>query len=169
MKPPAATVRLGLVSDLHGRFDPLLPQVLQGVDRILLAGDTVDEALLERLREIAPVDAVRGNNDHSPGLLALPELLKLDVAGVRILVVHDRKDRRLSAALARSRPHVLVVGHSHQPLLAREAGVLVVNPGSAGPKRFRLPRTAGTITLARGRVPCVALWDLERNAPYPLA
>jgi hypothetical protein len=161
-------MRLGLVSDLHGRFDPLLPKVLDGVERIVLAGDTVDETLLDRLREIAPVDAVRGNNDHSPGLLALPELLEIDVSGSRILVAHDRKNRRLADAMARSRPDILVVGHSHQPLLARERRLLIVNPGSAGPRRFRLPRTAGTMTLSRGRAPRVSLWDLERDAPYRL-
>jgi uncharacterized protein len=163
-----APVRVGLVSDLHGRFDPLLPKVLRGVEGIVLAGDTVDEMLLDRLRGIAPLHAVRGNNDRSPGLLALPELLELDVAGVRVLVAHDRKDRRLPAAIERGRPDVLVVGHSHQPLLARQGRLLVVNPGSAGPRRFRLPRTAGTMTLARGRPALVALWDLDRDAPYPL-
>ena len=160
--------RIGVVSDLHGRFDPLLPKVLHGVERIVLAGDTVDETLLDRLREIAPLHAVRGNNDHSPGLLALPELLELEVAGVRILVAHDRKDRRLPAAIEGNRPHVLVVGHSHVPLVAYDGPLLVVNPGSAGPRRFRLPRTAGTMVLARGRAPRVALWDLDRDAAYPL-
>jgi hypothetical protein len=161
-------VRVGLVSDLHGRFDPLLPKVLRGVEGIVLAGDTVDETLLDRLREIAQVHAVRGNNDHSPRLLALPEFLDLELGGVKVLVAHDRKDRRLAAAIARSGPDVLVVGHSHQPLLAREGGLLIVNPGSAGPQRFRLPRTAGTMTLAAGRPPRVSLWDLERDAAYPL-
>jgi putative phosphoesterase len=159
-------MRLGLVSDLHGRFDPLLPKVLAGVDRILLAGDTVDEALLPRLRRIAPVDAVRGNNDHSPGLAVLPELLDLDVAGTRILMVHDREDRRLAAEIARVRPRVLVVGHSHRPLVERDGALLVVNPGSAGPRRFDLPRTAGTLALTPGRRPRVALWDLDGDRPY---
>src|SRR5256885_856222 len=81
--------RIGLDPALHGHFDPLLPKVLRGVEGIVLAGDTIDESLLGRLREIAPVYAVRGNNDHRPGLLALPEFLELDVAGVRILVAHD--------------------------------------------------------------------------------
>jgi hypothetical protein len=161
-------VRVGLVSDLHGRFDPLLPKVLRGVEGIVLAGDTVDESLLGRLREIAPLHAVRGNNDHSPGLLALPEFLELELGGVTVLVTHDRKDRRLPAAIARSRPDVLVVGHSHQPLVAHEGRMLVVNPGSAGPRRFRLPRTAGTMTLAPGRAPRVSLWDLDRDARYPI-
>ncbi len=135
----------------------------------MLAGDTVDETLLDRLRAIAPLHAVRGNNDHSPGLLALPEFLDLALSGVKVLVAHDRKDRGLPAAIARSCPHVLVVGHSHQPLLVREGDLLIVNPGSAGPRRFRLPRTAGTMTLVRGRPPRVSLWDLDRDAPFPLA
>ena len=134
----------------------------------MLAGDTVDETLLVRLRDIAPLHAVRGNNDRSPGLLCLPEFLELDLAGTRILVAHDRKDPRLSAAVARSHASVLVVGHSHQPLLVREGDLLVVNPGSAGPRRFRLPRTAGTMTLAAGQPPLVSLWDLDRDAPHPL-
>jgi putative phosphoesterase len=145
-----------------------LPKVLRGVDGIVLAGDTVDEALLERLREIAPLHAVRGNNDRSPGLMALPELLELEVAGVRVLVAHDRKDRRLPAAIARTQPAVLVVGHSHQPLVAREGPLLVVNPGSAGPRRFRLPRTAGVMTLAPGRPPRISLWDLDRDKPFAI-
>jgi hypothetical protein len=161
-------VRVGLVSDLHGRFDPLLPKVLRGVECIVLAGDTVDETLLDRLREIAPVHAVRGNNDHSPGLLALPEFLDLELGGVKVLVAHDRKDRRLPAAIEGSRPDVLVVGHSHMPLVAYDGPLLVVNPGSAGPRRFRLPRTAGTMALAARRPPRVSLWDLERDAGYPL-
>jgi uncharacterized protein len=159
-------MRLGLVSDLHGRFDRLLPKVLAGVERILLAGDTVDEGLLARLRGIAPVDAVRGNNDHSPVLDLLPELLDLDLAGSRILMAHDRNDRRLPAEIARVKPAILVVGHSHRPLVERDGAMLVVNPGSAGPKRFDLPRTAGTLHLARGLRPTVSLWDLEKDRTY---
>jgi uncharacterized protein len=162
-------MRLGIVADLHGRFDPLLPKVLKGVERIVVAGDTVDEALLARLGRIAPLDAVRGNNDKSPGLARLPEFLELETEGTRILVVHDRKDERLPLEIARRRPDLLVVGHSHQPLFVRDGGLLIVNPGSAGPKRFHLPRTAGTLALVRGRAPRVSLWDLEKDAPYSLA
>ena len=162
-------MRIGLVSDLHGRFDRHLPKVLKGVERILLAGDTVEPELLDRLREIAPVDAVRGNNDHDPVLAALPEFLSLDLAGARVLIAHDRKDHRLVGEMARHAPDVLVVGHSHKPLVIREGQLLVVNPGSAGPKRFSLPRTAGTMRLASGRPPQVSLWDLERDCAYRLA
>jgi putative phosphoesterase len=157
---------LGLVADLHGRFDPLLPKVLRGVSRILVAGDIVDESLLSRLAEIAPIEAVRGNNDTSPGLLRLPEFLLVEAGKCRILIAHDRNDRRLARELARHEPHVLVVGHSHRPLRERVGERLVLNPGSAGPKRFSLPRTAGTLTLAAGRPPRVSLWDLEANRPY---
>jgi uncharacterized protein len=167
--PARRALRLGLVADLHGRFDPLLPKVLSGVERIIVAGDTVDEGLLGRLAALAPVEAVRGNNDESPGLRQLSEFLELLAAGTRILVAHDRKDARLPRELALRRPDILVVGHSHVPLLRREGSLLVVNPGSAGPKRFRLPRTAGVLTLAPPRAPGVALWDLEADAPFRLS
>lgn len=162
-------MRIGLVSDLHGRFDPHLPRVLAGVERILVAGDIVEPGLLDRLREIAPVDAVRGNNDMSPVLTALPEFLCLDLAGTRVLMAHDRGNRRLAAEMRRHAPDVLVVGHSHKPLVERDGGVLIVNPGSSGPKRFSLPRTAGTMVLAAGRRPRVALWDLEADRAYRLS
>jgi hypothetical protein len=162
-------VRLGLVADLHGRFDPLLPGILAGVTRILVAGDVVDEDLLGRLAAVAPLEAVRGNNDTSPALLRLPEFLVVEAASFRILVAHDRRDPRLPRELARHQPDLLVVGHSHRPLVERQGSLLVVNPGSCGPKRFSLPRTAGTLTLARGRSPRVALWDLEANRPFPLS
>jgi uncharacterized protein len=162
------TLRLGLVADLHGRFDPLLPKVLRGVARILVAGDIVDESLLGRLAAIAPIEAVRGNNDTSPGLMRLPEFLLVEAAGRRILIAHDRRDVRLSREVARQAPDLLVVGHSHRPLVERQGNLLEVNPGSCGPKRFSLPRTAGTLTLARGRPPRVALWDLELDRPYHL-
>ena len=155
------------MADLHGRFDPLLPKVLAGVSRILVAGDVVDEALLARLAVIAPLEAVRGNNDTSPALLRLPEFLLVEAASLRLLVAHDRRDRRLPHELRRHEPDVLVVGHSHRPLVEREGSLLVVNPGSCGPKRFSLPRTAGTLTLTRGRAPKVELWDLEADRPYP--
>ena len=156
------------MADLHGRFDPLLPKVLAGVSRILVAGDVVDENLLERLAAIAPLEAVRGNNDASPGLLRLPEFLLVEAASCRILIAHDRRDRRLPRELRRHEPDVLVVGHSHRPLVERDGSLFVVNPGSCGPKRLSLPRTAGTLTLAPGRRPRIALWDLEADRPFPV-
>lgn len=164
--PRSTATVLGLVSDLHGRFDPVLPRMLAGVSRILVAGDIVEGALLARLAAIAPITAVRGNNDHSPELLALPEFARLEVAGRLILVVHDASDRRLARELLREPADILVVGHSHQPRVERQGGLLIVNPGSAGPRRFRLPRTAGTLTLSPRRAPRVALWDLDRDVEF---
>jgi putative phosphoesterase len=161
-------VRLGLVSDLHARFDPLLPKVLAGVSRILVAGDIVDESLLGRLEALAPIEAVRGNNDTSPGLLRLPEFLLVEEGEWRILVAHARRDPRLGRELARHAPAILLVGHSHRPAVEQDGPLLVVNPGSSGPKRFSLPRTAGTLLLKPGRRPVVRLWDLERDCPYEL-
>jgi len=160
-------VRLGLVADLHGRFDPLLPKVLAGVTRILAAGDFVEETLLGKLASIAPVEAVRGNNDTSPGLLRLPEFLLVEEGSCRLLVAHDRRDPGLPRALLQHSPDVLVVGHSHRPLVENEGKLLVINPGSAGPKRFSLPRTAGVLTIGPGRTPRVDLWDLEHDRPFP--
>ena len=154
----------GLLADLHGRFDALLPKVLAGVEQILVAGDTVDHSLVLRLEAIAPVLAVRGNNDRSPALRRLPPFLTISAGGHVILMAHDRKDGRLRRELLRVRPSVLVVGHSHVPLSVREGGLWTINPGSAGPKRFHLPRTAATLRL--GPRPRLRLWDLERDAPY---
>jgi uncharacterized protein len=155
---------LGLLADLHGRLDPRLAEVLAGVDRILVAGDTVDPSLLVRLEAIAPVLAVRGNNDRSPVLRRLPEFLIYESGGHRVLMTHDARDRRLPSKLRRTRPGILVVGHSHVPLSRRAGGLWTINPGSAGPKRFRLPRTAGTLRLSAR--PRLRLWDLERDAPF---
>lgn len=166
MAPPA---RIGLIADLHGRFDPLLPKVLAGVERILVAGDIVDESLLGRLAALAPVEAVRGNNDTSPGLMRLPEFLLVEAAGLRILMAHDRHDRRLPRELGRHAPDVLLVGHSHRPLVEHEGKLLVVNPGSAGPKRFSLPRSAGVLTVNREGTPSVRLWDLEADRALRVA
>ena len=136
------------------------------MSRILVAGDVVDESLLWRLVAIAPLEAVRGNNDTSPSLLRLPEFLLVEALSCRILVAHDRRDRRLPRELRHHEPDLLVVGHSHRPLVERDGSLLVVNPGSCGPKRFSLPRTAGTLTLARGRSPEVELWDLESDRVF---
>ena len=119
MRSPAAVGHqqafFGLLADLHGRFDPLLPKVLAGVERILVAGDILDDSLLRRLEAIAPVLAVRGNNDRSPALRLLPPFLTISAGGHTILMAHDRKDRRLGRELLRVRPSVLLVeiGRAH--------------------------------------------------------
>jgi uncharacterized protein len=129
--------RVGLISDTHGLLRPEAIDALAGCDRILHAGDVCDAAVLDALARIAPVVAVRGNNDFGAWADALPESASVRIEAVSILVVHD-----LAAAerlVAEARPDVVVSGHSHRPRASVDGGVLYVNPGSAGPRRFRLP------------------------------
>jgi putative phosphoesterase len=150
-------VRVGLVSDTHGLFDPLLGEALGGCARVLHAGDVVGEPVLAALGAIAPVTAVRGNCDAGTSLERLPELAAVSLGALTALVVHDagrpeHRPRPLADALARARPDVVVSGHSHRPAAAVIGGTLFVNPGSAGPRRFRLPRCAAVMELEGRRV-----------------
>jgi len=150
-------VRVGLVSDTHGLLDPKLPEVLAGVDLILHAGDVVKPSILDALSAIAPVRAVRGNNDLVPALAAVPAFAVLDLAGLRALVLHDlgppaRPHRQAAALVEQHRPRLVVHGHSHRPGHALVGGILFVNPGSAGPRRFSLPRTAATLEIQGRRI-----------------
>jgi len=148
-------VRVGLVSDTHGLADPRLPEVLAGCALILHAGDVVGEAVLDALRAIAPVTAVRGNCDEGTSLGRLAASAVVPLGPLTALVLHDLgpRDRPLSAARAllhRVRPQIVVHGHSHRPGAGVVDGTLFVNPGSAGPRRFSLPRAAAILEL-RGR------------------
>lgn len=164
-------MRIGLVSDTHGLLDPRLGELFAGCDAIVHAGDVVKAAVLAGLREIAPVTAVRGNNDDGPGFAHLPETALVTVGPLTLLVVHDLGPRERPIPPARSilahrRPEILVHGHSHRPGAAVLAGTLFVNPGSAGPRRFSLPRTAAVLA-ARGRRVEVSFFDLAGARPAP--
>lgn len=157
-------MRVGLISDTHGLSDPRLPEVLAGCALILHAGDVVKEAVLATLGELAPVTAVRGNCDAGTSLERLPESAVVPVGELTALVVHDVGPRGRPAApaaalLARARPQIVVHGHSHRPGAAVLDGALFVNPGSAGPRRFSLPRAAAVLTV-RGRTVRVEWVDL---------
>jgi putative phosphoesterase len=163
---------VGLVSDSHGLADPALPRLFRGCDLVLHAGDLVKPAVLEALQAIAPVRGVRGNNDHLPGLAELPLTILVPLGALTALVVHDlgrpeRPHRVLASLMARERPHIVVHGHSHRPAAAVVGGALVVNPGSAGPRRFSLPRSAALLAVARRRAR-VTLYDLGPSPPAPL-
>lgn len=144
------TIRVGLISDTHGLLRPEAMATLEGSDFIVHAGDICEPAILAALSAIAPVTAVRGNNDHGPWAARLCETARLDVGGVRIFVVHDIATCGLDAA--KSGFDVVVSGHSHRPRCERRDGVLFVNPGSAGPRRFRLPVSMGALAIDGGRV-----------------
>jgi len=162
--PDHGALRVGLVSDSHGLHDPKLDVLLAGCALVLHAGDLVKPAVLEALAAVAQVRAVRGNNDVDPALERLPESLVVELGELTALVVHDlgARGRPLPAAralLARHRPDVVVHGHSHRAAAAILEGRLVVNPGSCGPRRFSLPRSAALLDLA-GRRARVTFFDL---------
>jgi putative phosphoesterase len=146
----ARRVRIGLVSDTHGLLRPALLEFLRGSDHIVHAGDICDQGVLERLGAIAPLTAVRGNNDLGAWAGRLRETELLDIAGVRIFVIHDLS--QLGTLAGDARADVVVSGHSHKPLVNRESGLLFVNPGSAGPRRFKLPISAGDLVIEGGEV-----------------
>ena len=133
MKP----IRIGLISDTHGLLRAEALKELRDSDYIVHAGDICDPAILDALACIAPLTAVRGNNDWGPWAERLPQTSKLRVGGVKILAVHDLGT--LDIDLRTAGVQVVVAGHSHRPQIETRDGVLFVNPGSAGPRRFRLP------------------------------
>jgi putative phosphoesterase len=142
--------RVGLISDTHGLLRPQVLEFLRGSDRILHAGDICDGAVLQQLAQFAPVTAVRGNNDWGPWADRIEEAELVSIEGVSIFVVHDLADLPRFAQARAAR--VVVSGHSHRPVVQEREGVLFVNPGSAGPRRFKLPIAAGELRIDGGRV-----------------
>ena len=136
---------LGVISDTHGLLRPEALHALRGSELIIHAGDVGKSEILERLREIAPVVAVRGNVDTAPWAEELPETQVVRVVGRNIYVLHDRS--QFVADPVTAGYAAVVFGHSHKVLVETRDGILYLNPGSAGPRRFRLP-----ITVARLRV-----------------
>ncbi len=149
--PRSPQLRIGLVSDTHDVFDPKLTGLFAGCALILHAGDITRQPVLDALAGIAPVRAVRGNNDFGPLAEDLPETALVDLGGLTALLVHEVSPVRPSPvvrrALSRSGARLVVHGHSHRPAALLQDGVLFVNPGSAGPRRFRLPRSAALLEL----------------------
>jgi putative phosphoesterase len=143
-------MRIGLVSDTHGLLRPEALAFLQGCDHIVHGGDIGDLRILEALAAIAPLTAVRGNNDAEAWADAVPETARIDLAGVRLYALHDLAT--LGIDPASEGVHVVVSGHSHRPLAEERGGVLYVNPGSAGPRRFRLPISIAELHVNDGGV-----------------
>jgi putative phosphoesterase len=165
-------VKVGLVSDTHDVLDPQLAPLFAGCDVIVHAGDVTREHVLAGLAPVAPVRAARGNNDVGPFGESLAEHVWVPIGPLTALVVHvvgarERPAATVARALARRPAEIVVHGHSHRPEVAVVDGRLFVNPGSAGPRRFGLPRSAGLLE-ARGRVVEVRLFDLAVAPPAPL-
>jgi len=146
----AKPYRVGLIADTHGLLRPEAMAALAGSDFILHAGDIGKPEILDALRELAPLAVVRGNNDDLPWADDIPERVTLILADVGIHMLHILPELDLDAVDTPVR--VVISGHSHKPLIEERAGVLYVNPGSAGPRRFRLPISVGRLTLDAGQV-----------------
>ena len=142
-------MKIGLISDTHGLLRPEALRALAGVEHIIHAGDIGGPEVIETLRGIAPVDAVRGNNDKGAWAAKLSLWLALELEGIGVHVLHDVNELDVDPAAAGFR--VVVAGHSHKPLVTERDGVLFVNPGSAGPRRFSLPVTLGFLRVKAGK------------------
>jgi hypothetical protein len=136
-------MRIGVISDTHGLLRPEVLQALAGCDHILHAGDVGNDNILDALRTIAPLTAIRGNVDHDGLCGALPATETIDLDRKLFFMIHAREDLDLhphAAGIA-----AVIFGHSHQPEISSSHGVLYFNPGSAGPRRFTLPITIGIL------------------------
>ncbi len=140
---------LGVISDTHGLLRPEAAEALRGSAMILHAGDVGNPDILERLRELAPVQAVRGNVDRQKWARPLPAAQVVEVGGISIYMLHILDDLDLKPEAAGFR--VVLYGHSHQPKVEEKNGVLYFNPGSAGPRRFKLPVSVGKLFIEDGR------------------
>ena len=141
---------IGVISDTHGIIRPKAVQELKGSDRILHAGDIGSPDVLTTLQAIAPVVAVRGNTDSGRWTDGLRAVEIADISGLLFYILHDVSDIDLDPQAAGI--HAVISGHSHRPIIAERNGILYLNPGSAGPRRFTLPVTLARIHISNGRL-----------------
>ncbi len=157
-------MRVGIISDTHGLLRPEVFRVFEGVEHVLHAGDVGPADLLMELEAIAPVTAVWGNADGWEVRARVPEVARVELGGVRVTVVHGMQvGSPTPAKVAAAYPdaELVVFGHSHRPVIERVGGVLAVNPGSAGRRRFRDPVTVALAEMVPGRT-TARLVELER-------
>jgi uncharacterized protein len=148
MAPRVHTV--GVISDTHGLVRPEALAALAGVERIVHAGDIGAPDVLDALGRIAPVTAVRGNNDRERWAADIPETEVLEIGDVSLYVLHDLHELDLDPRAAGFA--AVIAGHSHQPRMEERDGVLYLNPGSAGPRRFKLPISLARLTVMGGHL-----------------
>jgi putative phosphoesterase len=147
-RKPNDTHVLGIISDTHGLVRPEAVKALEGAEMIIHAGDIGTPETLDALHAIAPVIAVRGNNDTGDWAQALSETEVVEVEGVALYVLHDVNALDLDPVAAGF--HAVISGHSHRPAMAKRQGVLFLNPGSAGPRRFKLPVSVARLIIRMG-------------------
>ena len=148
---------IGVVSDTHGFYDPRVPPLLEGVDHILHAGDIGTGHIIEQLSEIAPVTAVRGNNDREGPESQFPEVETLNLGGCRIYLTHIVKvpkdgDASGLAPYLKQRADVVVFGHSHMAFNEQRGLITFFNPGAAGKRRFKVVPSVGLLDITSERV-----------------
>lgn len=143
-------LRVGLISDTHGILRPEAGAFLRGCDHILHAGDIGTHDVLQRLSEIAPITAVRGNNDQGSWADRLAPTEVVQFGEVFVYLIHDLAQLDIEPNTARIR--VVVSGHSHRPLIQERDDILYVNPGSAGPRRFKLPIAVGELIMVANSI-----------------
>jgi putative phosphoesterase len=152
--------RVGVISDTHGLLRVEALHALRGVDHVVHAGDVGDPLVLDRLGVLAPLTAVRGNMDLDPWADRLPDSAEVEISGVTLHVLHVLEQLDLDPAAAGFA--AVIHGHSHRPSVTERDGVLYVNPGSAGPRRFRLPVSLALIEIGangpRARLVRLPVW-----------
>ncbi len=158
-------MKIGIISDTHGIWRPQVADAFRGVHEILHAGDVGTPDILEKLKEIAPVSAVRGNVDGQDETAALPGELEREFAGARFLIRHigstvETAPPDLTRLLELRKIRVFVFGHSHKKYTAYLGQTLFFNPGAAGPRRFSLPLSVATMELESGTISW-QFWPLE--------
>lgn len=147
-EPPM--ILIGVIADTHGLLRPQVLEALAGTELILHAGDIGREEVLAGLRLLAPVEAVRGNVDDQPWAAGLPQDRIVEAGGARLYLLHDLTTLRRDPGPARLQ--AVIFGHSHRPTIYLQNGVLYLNPGSAGPRRFRLPVTIARLRVSAGEL-----------------
>jgi putative phosphoesterase len=150
MRDAATALKIGLISDTHDVLRPQARDALAGVAHILHAGDICERHVLADLAAIAPVTAVRGNNDRGAWARELQTTMLVEIGGVSIYMVHDLSELDIDPGAAGVQ--AVIYGHSHKPHIEERAGVLYVNPGSAGPRRFSLPVSVGFLEIKSGKI-----------------
>jgi uncharacterized protein len=170
----ARVIRLGVIADTHGLFDPAIDEHFAGVEAILHAGDIGHPGVIEQLQRIAPVTAVSGNIDDYERS-GFPRKVVFRRGGVKLAICHVLYDhgkmtKEAEAWLDRERPAACLFGHSHRPTLEQYGPTLLFNPGSAGPRRFSLPRGIGILSIRQGNITAslIRLADRSVRATGPI-
>jgi uncharacterized protein len=157
MEMATSSHKIGIISDTHGLLRPEAIAALHGVDQIIHAGDIGKPEILNKLAELAPVTAVRGNNDQDAWAADLAKSHRFYLRGLAVFLIHDLKE--IDFDLNSAGINIVIAGHSHRPLIEKRNGILFINPGSAGPRRFKLPVTLALLEIEQG-IPRASIQEL---------